>query len=261
VTRRIACVFAHPDDDTYGVGGTLALHTGSDLEVTVVLTTSGEAGQIADPSLATRSTLGAVREDEDRRSWAALGLEPDLRFLRYPDGGVADVPREDLVAAYVDVLLEVRPDVLVTFGPDGITGHADHVAVGEAATDAFHVARAQAGGGFRRLLYNALSQTRLEALNEMLRARGLEILDPAQPFTPRGVSEDAIDVTVDCSAAFERKVEALRCHRTQGEMESIPYDLWPTVLGREDFAIAWPEPDPGMPRPRLRGVFDGLSAS
>jgi len=258
VTRRIACVFAHPDDDTYGVGGTLALHPGPGLEVTVILTTSGEVGEIADPSLATRLTLVAVREDEDRRSWAALGLEPDLRFLRYPDGAVADVPREDLVAAYVEILLEVRPDILVTFGPDGITGHADHVAVGQAATDAFHVARAQAGEGFLRLLYNALSQSRLEALNEMLRARGLDILDPTQPFTPRGVPEDAIDVTVDCSTAFERKVEALRCHRTQGEMESVPYDLWPAVLGREDFAIAWPEPDPRMSRPRWHGVFEGL---
>jgi len=258
VTRRIACVFAHPDDDTYGVGGSLALHADSDLEVTVILTTSGEAGQIADPSLATRPTLGAVREDEDRRSWAALGLEPDLRFLRCPDGAVADVPREDLVAAYVEILLEVRPDVLVTFGPDGITGHADHVAVGEAATEAFHVARVQARGGFLRLLHNALSRTRLEALNEMLRARGLEILDPTQPFTPRGVPDDAIDLSVDCSTAFERKVEALRCHRTQGEMESVPYDLWPVVLGREDFVIAWPESDPRVPRPRWNGVFEGL---
>ena len=261
MTRRIACVFAHPDDDTYGVGGSLALHTGPDLEVTVILTTSGEAGQIADPSLATRPTLGAVREDEDRRSWAALGLEPDLRFLRYPDGAVADVPREDLVAAYVEILLEVRPDVLVTFGPDGITGHADHVAVGAAATDAFHVAREQTGGGFHRLLYNALSQTRLEALNEMLRAGGLEILDPTQLFTPRGVPDDAIDVSVDCSATFERKVEALRCHRTQGEMEGVPYELWPAVLGREDFRIAWPEPDQRMPRRRLRSVFEGLRSS
>ncbi len=259
MTQRIACAFAHPDDDTYGVGGTLALHAGSDLEVTVILATSGETGQIADPSLATRTTLGAVREAEDRRSWEALGLDPDLHFLRYPDGGVANVPREDLVAAYVDILLGARPDVVVTFGPDGITGHPDHVAVGEAATEAFHVARAQADGGFLRLLYNALSQPRLDALNEMLRVRGLEIMDPAQPFTPHGVPVDAIDVSVDCSAAFERKVEALRCHRTQGEMEGLPYELWPTVLGREEFAIAWHEPAAARQPLLLRDVFEALA--
>lgn len=261
MTRRIACVVAHPDDDTYGLGGTLALHAGSEIQVTVILTTSGEAGQIADPSLATRPTLAAVREAEDRRSWAALGLEPEIHFLRYPDGGVADVPREDLVAAYVEILLAERPDVVVTFGPDGITGHPDHVAVGEATTEAFHLARTQVDGGFHRLLYTVLSQARLDGLNESLRARGLEILDSAQPFTPRGVPEDRIDVSVDCSAAFERKVEALRCHRTQGEMEGLPYDLWPAVLNRDDFQLAWPEPTPAMPRRVLNDVFEGIAPS
>ena len=261
MTPRIACLFAHPDDDTYGVSGALALHAGGALEITVGLTTSGEAGQIADPSLASRQTLGAVREAEDRASWSALGLQADLRFLRYPDGGVAEVPREDLVAAYLDLLLEIRPDVVVTFGPDGVTGHPDHVAVGAAATEAFHVARARSGSGLRRLLYTALSESRLSALNEQLRARGLEPLDPTQPLVPRGVPDRAIGVSVDCADVFDRKVEALRCHRTQGEMEDIPYDLWPEVLGREEFQIAWPEAErPAVPVV-LRDVFEGLPAT
>jgi LmbE family N-acetylglucosaminyl deacetylase len=258
VTRRIACLFAHPDDDTYGVGGTLALHAGADVRITVVLASSGEAGQIADPSLASRGTLGAVREREDLASWAALGLAPDVRFLRYPDGAIADVPREDLVATFLQVLFDGRPHVVVTFGPDGITGHPDHVAVGEAATEAFHVARAQADGGFERLLHNVLSQGRLEVVNEMLRARGLDPMDPTQPFVPRGVPDATVDVSVDCSAVFDRKVEALRCHRTQGEMEGMPYELWPTVLGREEFRIAWPEHAAGT-RPPLTDVFTDLA--
>lgn len=256
MTRRIACVVAHPDDDTYGVGGTLALHAAGELDVTVIVTTSGEAGQIADPSLATRDTLATVREAEDRSSWHALGLEPHIRFLRYPDGGVADVPREDLVAAYLDVLLAAAPDVVVTFGPDGVTGHEDHVAVGAAASQAFHAARARSATGFRRLLYVALSRERLAALDEALRARGMEPMDPAQPFAPRGVPGGTLGVSVDCSASYGRKLEALRCHRTQGELEDVPYDLWPAILGREEFVIAWPEGE--VPRPPLRDVFEGL---
>jgi len=244
VSASICCLFAHPDDDTYGVGGTLARLAGSELELTVVLATSGEAGEIADPSLATRETLGAVREAEDRASWAALGLEPDLRFLRYPDGKVADVPPEDLVGAFVAILLERRPDLVVTFGPDGITGHPDHVAVGKAATEAFHLARAQSPDGFLRLLYTVLSAERLTALNEALRARGHEPLDPLQPFAPRGVPAERVGVVVDCSEVVPRKVEALRRHRTQGELEDLPYELWPVVLGREEFEIAWPERSP-----------------
>jgi LmbE family N-acetylglucosaminyl deacetylase len=259
VSARICCLFAHPDDDTYGVGGTLAGLAGSEPEVTVVLATSGEAGEIADPSLATRETLGAVREAEDRASWAALGLQPDLRFLRYPDGRVADVPPEDLVGAFVAILLERRPEVVITFGPDGITGHPDHIAVGRAATEAFHVARAQSSEGFARLLYTVLSADRVAALNEALRARGQEPLDPLQPFAPRGVPTERVGVVVDCSDVLQRKVEALRCHRTQGELEDLPYDLWPAVLGREEFEIAWPERAAG--ERVLHGVLEGLGSA
>ncbi len=254
--KRIACIFAHPDDDTYSVGGSLALHAGADLEVTVVMTTSGESGQIVDPSLATRETLGAVREAEDRASWAALGLEPTIHVLRYPDGGVANVPREDLVAAYVEILLAAEPDVVVTFGPDGITGHPDHIAVGAAATEAFHAARSQAERGPGRLLFCVLSEDRLAALDEALRARGMEAMDPAQPLRPRGVPDRTIGVSVDVAGAFDRKVEALRCHRTQGEMQDIPFDLWRTVLGREEFQIAWPPT--GDDARVLRDVFEEM---
>src|SRR6185503_13002930 len=102
--RRVACVFAHPDDDTFGVGGSLALHADDELELTVILATSGEAGRIADASLATRETLASVREAEDLASWRALGLEPDVRFLRHLDGGLRGMPRERLVTEVRDLL-------------------------------------------------------------------------------------------------------------------------------------------------------------
>jgi LmbE family N-acetylglucosaminyl deacetylase len=256
--RSVACVFAHPDDDTYGAGGSLALHAGEDLRVTVVLATSGEAGGIADPSLASRGTLGVVREQEELASWRALGFEADVRFLRHPDGGLADVPADDLVAEVAAILRETAPMVVVTFGPDGITGHADHVAIGAAATDAFHAARASVGrGALSRLLHSAVPASGLRRLNELLRKRGLEPIDPTQPFMPRGLPDEEIGVRVDCSSAYDRKLEALRCHKTQAEMEDVPFDLWPEVLGTESFVIAWPEADPGALA--LTDLFEGLS--
>lgn len=257
MSSRIAGVFAHPDDDTYGVGGSLGLHADDpDLRVTVIMTTSGDAGRIAAPSLATRDTLSSVREGEDLASWRALGLEPEIHFLRYPDGHVAEVPREQLVATYVELLLAARPDVVITFGPEGITGHEDHITVGRAATEAFHAARASAGGGFARLLYNALPVGKLERFNEILRERGMEPIDPTQPFQPRGVPDESIGISVDCQAVWERKLQALREHRTQGEMEDIPFDLYPLMLGWEEYVIAWPERSPGAPV--LVDVFEGL---
>jgi LmbE family N-acetylglucosaminyl deacetylase len=259
MARRVACVFAHPDDDTYGVGGSLASVGGDDLELVVVMTTSGEGGQIADPSLATRETLGAVREVEDRASWAALGLDPELHFLRYADGGVAQVAQESLVAVYLDVLQRAAPDVVVTFGPDGITGHADHVAVGAAATAAFHAARAAGADGFHRLLHVCVAQSRLDRFNELLRERGMPPIDPTQPFQPRGVPDETVGMIVDCSHAYDRKLEALRAHRTQAEMEDIPFEVWPEILGTEAFVIAFPERDPSAPT--LDGLFEGLPDS
>jgi LmbE family N-acetylglucosaminyl deacetylase len=256
-SRRVACVFAHPDDDTYGVAGSLALHAGPELEVTAIMTTSGEAGLIADAALATREALGAVREGEDRLAWRALGIEPSLHFLRHPDGGVAGLPRDDLVAEYVSLLRDARPDVVITFGPDGVTAHADHVAVGAAATAAFHAARAAADAGFRRLLHVGIPASSIERLNELLRLRGLTPIDPTQEFQPRGVPDEAIGVAVDCAAVYERKLQALRCHRTQAELEDVPFELWPEMLAVETFVLAYPERAAGQAV--LRDVFEGLA--
>ena len=255
--RRVACIYAHPDDDTYGVAGSLALHAADDLEVIVVLATSGDAGRIADPSLATRETLGAVREREDVASWRALGLEPDVRFLRHPDGGLFGIPRAALVSEVRRVLEEAAPEVVVTFGPDGVTGHADHITIGEVATHAFHAARTSSGGAaFSRLLYTAIPESSLDRLNELLRERGLEPMDPTHPFMPRGVPDAAIGVRVDGSAVYRRKLEAIRCHKTQAELEDLPFDLWPEILTTESFVLAWPERRPRDPV--LADLFEGL---
>jgi LmbE family N-acetylglucosaminyl deacetylase len=254
--KKLSAVFAHPDDDTYGIAGSVAKHAGSDLEIAVVMTTSGEAGQIADPSLATRETLAAVREEEDGASWSVLGFEPAIHFLRYPDGGVADVPPESLVAMYLSILQEARPDVVVTFGPEGITGHSDHVAVGGAATAAFHAARAAGADGFRRLLYCCVARSSIDRFNELLRERGLPPIDPTQPFQPRGVPDEAVGMIVDCSEVYDRKLEALRRHRTQSELEDVPFELWRELLGTESFVVAYPEREPGAPV--LTDLFEGL---
>jgi LmbE family N-acetylglucosaminyl deacetylase len=255
----VACVFAHPDDDTFGVGGSLALHAQDELELTVILATSGEAGLIADASLATRETLASVREAEDLASWRALGHEPDVRFLRHPDGDLNAAPRGELLAEVQGVLEEVAPEVVITFGPDGITGHEDHVAIGAIATEAFGALRTSSGGAaFSRLLHSAIARSTLDRLNELLRERGLEPMDPAQPFMPRGVPDEAIGARVDASSVYGRKLEAIRCHRTQAELEDVPFDLWPEMLSIEAFVVAWPERRPRDPV--LAGVFEGLSS-
>jgi len=258
VSRRFAAVVAHPDDDTFGVSGTVALHADDpDFAFTLVHVTSGDKGEIADPALAAPDTLGAVREREDVASWRALGREPDRHdFLRYPDGGVAQVDFEELVEALTAVLREAQADVVVTFGLEGITGHADHVATGLAATEAFHRLRAGGQSGFRRLLHNALPANTLQRFSDELVARGLPPLDPTQPFQPRGVPDETIGVRVDCLEVVDRKAAALAAHRTQAGTGSIPEDLIRDALRNETFVVAWPPRKPG--ERVLTDVFEGL---
>jgi LmbE family N-acetylglucosaminyl deacetylase len=259
---RLAAVYAHPDDDTYGIGGILALEGPQRVEFTLVVATSGEAGSITDPSLATRDTLGRVREDEQRAALSVVGFaDAPVHFLRYPDGGLKDVPREELVQRIAQILRDGRPHVVVTFGPEGITKHDDHITVSQAATEAFHEARAEVAddGAFQLLYYNAIPRSQIEALWRGLRARGVEVGDPEGPFMPRGVPDETISVRVDCTGVVKRKLEAVRAHRTQQvELEYIPQDLQPELFGYEWFVRAWP-PSEGGTDPVRDSLFADLN--
>ena len=226
-----------------------------------VLATRGEAGPIADPALATRETLGHVREQEARRAYATLGF-PDLplHFLGLPDGGVADTAREDVVARVAELLSAFDPDVVVTFGPEGITKHDDHVAMHHVGHEAFHrVREGSRGSRPGRLLYVAIPQSRIELFQQMQRDAGVEPFNPEDPFQPRGVPDETIAVSVDCSSVWRRKYDALREHRTQAdEVDGLPEPALPVIFGEEHFVQGWPERRPGSER--LHDVFDGLEA-
>jgi LmbE family N-acetylglucosaminyl deacetylase len=259
VSRGLAVVVAHPDDDTFGSAGSVALHADEpDFRFVLVHVTSGEAGQIAHPSLATPDTLGEVREEEDRRSWVALGREPDRHeWFRYPDHGVADADPAELMDRIARILEEERPDVVVTFGADGITGHPDHVAVGLAASAAFHRARSSGGAGLRRLIHTALPQRLIDAWNEQLVSQGKEPLDGSQMYVPSGVPDETVDLEVDTTSVADRVMAAVAEHRTQASgVEEWSDDEMREAMSREHGVVAWPIRPPGSPT--LTDVFEDL---
>jgi len=126
-------VFAHPDDETLCAGGTLAKYRSAGAEVGVVSFTRGGAGQIRDAAVATRASLPAVRERELDAAGKELGLT-QARCLDHPDGGLSDLGAATLLEQAAELIDELDPDVVVTFGPDGFSGHPDHAAVGAAVT-------------------------------------------------------------------------------------------------------------------------------
>ena len=132
---RLLGVFAHPDDETFCAGGTFARYAGQGAEIMVVSATRGQAGQIRDAAAGNRRTIAAVREAELRLACERLGVT-NVRCLDHIDGTLADAEFSALADEVAEVIREFRPDVVITFGPDGGYGHPDHVAISAATTAA-----------------------------------------------------------------------------------------------------------------------------
>ena len=132
---RLLGVFAHPDDETFCAGGTFARYATDGAEVMVVSATRGHAGQIRDARVGTRRTIAAVREAELFLACERLGVA-QVRCWDYLDGALAEADFHDLVGRVVQLIREFRPQVVVSFGPDGGYGHPDHITISEAVTAA-----------------------------------------------------------------------------------------------------------------------------
>lgn len=132
---RILGVFAHPDDEVFVAGGTLAKYAAEGAEIMVVSATKGQAGQIRDAAIATRRTLGAVREQELHLSCQRLGVRHSICW-GYGDGTLDQLDQNVLVRDVVRIIREFRPDIVLAFGPDGGYGHPDHIAMSLATTEA-----------------------------------------------------------------------------------------------------------------------------
>ena len=136
---RLLGIFAHPDDEVFCIGGTLAKYIAGGAEAMVVSFTQGEAGQIRDAKIATRRTLGATRAQELEHACRQLGVQ-HVRCLDYGDGKLMGLPLEQLVRHVTEIIRMFRPDVIFTFDDTGAYGHPDHIAISRATTIGFRQA-------------------------------------------------------------------------------------------------------------------------
>jgi LmbE family N-acetylglucosaminyl deacetylase len=132
---RVLGLFAHPDDEVFCVGGTIARCAEAGAVTAIASLTHGEAGQIRDSATATRRTLANVRAKELDLSATALGVD-QVTCLDLGDGQLANRSRTDTAATVRSLIDAFLPDVVVTFGPDGGFGHPDHIASCVATVDA-----------------------------------------------------------------------------------------------------------------------------
>lgn len=120
-------IWAHPDDETFMVGGILSIAAANGQRVACVTATKGEAG-VQDALRWPAETLGQTRASELASALEILGVGSH-QWLDYPDGGCKDVPEAEAVQRLVEIINEYKPDSIITFPPDGLTGHDDHRAV------------------------------------------------------------------------------------------------------------------------------------
>ena len=278
--QRQLAVFAHPDDEAFGTGGTLACYAAAGVDIALVCATRGEVGEIADESLATPDTLGQVREKELLCAADTLGVR-DVVFLGYRDSGMAgttdngnsgafvNAPAEEVVSRLVGIIRQWRPQVVVTFEPNGGYGHPDHIAAHRHTLAAFHAAAdpssyPEQGEAWQasRLFYTAIPRSFFVEMRDRLVAAGVDTSE-FDRFEEDGIGwpDDQVSVMVDVAGEIEAKWAALNCHRTQfgpnNLFRRLSDEEIKQMLGREYFALAWPDPDPGL---QLAGLFAGLRA-
>ena len=236
---RVLAVFAHPDDESIVAGGTLAACAAAGVETLVLCATRGEQGPIADPLMASRATLGPVRERELQAACQALGARAEC--LRFSDGALDSVEAEVAIEV-ASRIHRWRPRVVLSFGPDGLYGHPDHVVVYRATMAALDKL---ADDGVRPWAYQATwPEGRMVRLVAALAERGLTADLWGLAPEDFGAPLSSITTVVDVRAFLASKMRALRCHRTQLTpnhlFRVLPDDLAEEFLGREYFARVRP---------------------
>jgi LmbE family N-acetylglucosaminyl deacetylase len=201
--RSILFIFAHPDDESFYAGGTIAKWIHSGARVVLICATRGQRGSTAD--LCTIEDLPSVREAELRAAAQHLGIaEPDLHVLDFEDQRVATAPPNEIRQILVSFLRKEKPDVVVTFDPNGVNQHPDHVAIARFATDAMAAA----------------ADPRWYQLDGSPHAVKLVLwTSPVPVFAlgekPELTNEPGIDYLIDITSHAAAKEAALACHCTQ----------------------------------------------
>ncbi len=231
--HRLLAVFAHPDDETFLAGGTLAKCAARGREVFLICATHGEAGRRGEYAHLTQEEFGRLRQQELEAAALALGIRRPL-FLDCADQQLARDCWALATQEIIRAIRRIRPEVVITFGPDGISGHADHVAISQIVTTAFwtadltSVVPAESGD---------LPPYAPSRLYYVLRSAAV----PRCCEVRAGSDAPPLTTVVDIAKFGARKLQAVRCYRSQRHLQPEIPSLVETVLNApENFHRAVP---------------------
>jgi LmbE family N-acetylglucosaminyl deacetylase len=204
----VLAVFAHPDDETYLCGGLMARAVANGSRVVCVTATRGELGSPDEQRWPPGAPLAAVRTEELDAALAVLGVT-EHHWLDFPDGGCVDVDQDEAVRRVAEIMADAQPATVLTFGPDGQTGHPDHICAGRWATEAF--ARVAPAGA--TLHYS----THTKGWLDTYRAR-LDELNVFMGAEPPCTPDEELSVAEQLSGdLLDTKLRAIRCMTSQVE--------------------------------------------
>ena len=250
----LLAVFAHPDDESFGIGGTLAKYAAEGVKVSLICATRGEEGEINDPSLGTQEQLAEIRERELRCACDVLGIT-ELHFLGYRDSGMAGTPANEnprslaqadpyeAVGKIVRLMRQIRPQVVVTFEEGGGYGHPDHKAIHRHAKAAFyaagdpaqypeHLVEGLEPYAPQKLYYMAFPRSVFQKLIQKVKEMGLELPFGDIDLESVGVPDEYCTTHIDVSAYLEVKEQARQCHRSQLAPDNL-FTLIPDEVRRQ----------------------------
>ncbi|SEN53692.1 N-acetyl-1-D-myo-inositol-2-amino-2-deoxy-alpha-D-glucopyranoside deacetylase [Actinacidiphila rubida] len=266
--RRLLFVHAHPDDETINNGATMAKYAAEGALVTLVTCTLGEEGEVIPPGLAHLAAdrddaLGPHRIGELSSAMDELGVT-DHRFLggpgRYRDSGMMGTPQNDVPGCFwqadldeaaghlADVVMEVRPQVLVTYDGNGGYGHPDHIQAHRVAMRGAQLADRR-GHRIERIYEICYPRSVVQAGFDRLAAAGRDF-----PFegvasvddVPGVVADEFVTVAVDGAAYADAKTAAMRAHASQIAVDG-PFFALSNDLGQPFFAVEYYRQVAGAP--------------
>ncbi len=279
--RSIMAVVAHPDDESYGIGGTLARYSAEGADVYVVVATDGAAGSVADNWNGDYSKLSEVRAKELQEAADILGVR--FYMLDYRDSGYIGDPandhpdafintdREEAVRRLVTLIRKWRPLVVITHDETGNYSHPDHIFCHEITVAAFHAA----GDAQKypeigpqpyapaRLYFQIFPKSRARLFVWAMRLRGH---DPKRigrnhdvDATKFGVPDDQVTTIIDFRDYWDLKVEASAAHESQGAGSSLnrlfPSFVRKYLLGKEFYSRGYP---PLKNSAKEKDLFEGF---
>lgn len=210
--KKMLAIFAHPDDESFAAGGTLAKYAQRGVQVSLLCATRGEAGI---PGL-TPKEAGRIREQELRAAAEQLGIE--VIFLGYRDGELTKADPSRLLRAVKNKILRINPQVIITFGPDGVSGHPDHVTISQAVTQAYDQS-------YRKGL--------------LLYVKPSEATSLGCGVNSSTNQDDMSTLTVDITDYKLSKIRAIQCHRSQKpELHGEPEEEVNNIPCFEAFSVA-----------------------